>query len=164
MKIAIFYDTDTGNTQKMAEVIAKGANSVEEIEARTFPMTDYDVDFATECKCIIAGTPTYMASLTARTKTWLENLPRELGLSKKIGGAFATEGYVHGGGEMAIRSILDHFMCFGMMTYSGGGSQGKPVIHLGPVALADQLDNFTETFTLYGERMANKTKEVYSKS
>ena len=43
-----------------------------------------------------------------------------------------------------------------MLTYSGGGSFGKPVIHLGPVALHGHLEESKELFRLYGQRMATK--------
>ena len=161
MKIAIIYDTDTGNTKKMAEIIMQGANSVQGIEAKTFSMNDYSIDFLSESKCVIVGTPTYMTSLTSRTKKWLEELPRDMHMSEKMGGAFATAAFVHGGGDIAIRTILDYFMCIGMLTYSGGGAYGQPIIHLGPVAIEEQLENYYETFTLYGERMAKKALEIF---
>ncbi|MCI8326438.1 MAG: flavodoxin, partial [Lachnospiraceae bacterium] len=53
---------------------------------------------------------------------------------------------------------------YGMMTYSGGGSLGKPVIHLGPVALSSRLEESEETFLTYGERMATKATELFSKN
>ena len=51
-------------------------------------------------------------------------------------------------------------MVAGMMTYSGGGSQGVPVIHLGPVAIAPNLDEFAELFRTYGERMARQAAKL----
>ena len=162
MKIAILFDTVTGNTEKMAGVIAQGANSIEGIEAKIFSIDDFDGDFVAESKCVILGTPTYKTSCSAKTKVWLDELVSgDLKMGGKIAGAFATANYVHGGGDMAVRTILDHFMCFGMMAYSGGGSQGRPVIHLGPVALGEHLEDFTEIFTVYGQRMAKKTVEVF---
>ena len=54
-------------------------------------------------------------------------------------------------------------MVYGMLTYSGGGAFGKPVIHLGPVALSSQLDASVETFLTYGERMAAKAAELFNR-
>lgn len=68
---------------------------------------------------------------------------------------------MHGGGELAIRSILDHELVFGMLTYSGGGSQGKLVVHLGPVATSGALEEALPTCTLYGQRMAQKAVELF---
>ena len=49
-----------------------------------------------------------------------------------------------------------------MLTYSGGGSFGKPVIHLGPVALHGHLEESKELFRLYGQRMATKTVSLFA--
>ena len=80
---------------------------------------------------------------------------------EKSGGAFATANYIHCGGELGIRLILDHLLCHGMLTYSGGVAYGNPVIHLGPVALTGHLDESIDTFKLYGQRMAAKTVELF---
>lgn len=69
---------------------------------------------------------------------------------------------MHGGGELGIRTILDHMMVLGMLTYSGGGALGKPVIHLGPVAIGGHLEESKDVFLLYGKRMAEKTLEIFS--
>ena len=52
-------------------------------------------------------------------------------------------------------------MVLGMLTYSGGGAYGKPVIHLGPVAVAGHLEEYRETFELYGERMAKEAAVLF---
>lgn len=161
MKMTVLYHTKSGNTKAMAEVIVEGMQSVEGAEAKAFPLDAIDEAWAQESKCIILGTPTYFASLSGEAKAGLEGAILKCGLPGKIGGAFATADYVHGGGDIAIRAILDHMMVMGMLAYSGGGASGKPVIHLGPVALKDHLPEYRETFLLYGQRMATKTLEIF---
>lgn len=161
MKATVLYYSKTGNTKKMAEMIVEGMNEVEGIEAKAFSIDDIDVDWGNDSKCVIIGTPTVMASMTAAVTTWLQAPSIAKGMIGNIGGAFATADYVHGGGDLAIRTIFDHMMVLGMMTYSGGGMQGKPVIHLGPVALAGKLEESYETFRIYGQRMARKTVEIF---
>jgi len=80
---------------------------------------------------------------------------------EKSGGAFATANYIHGGGELGIRLILDHLLCHGMLIYSGGVAYGNPVIHLGPVALTGHLEESIDIFKLYSQRMATKTVELF---
>ena len=70
---------------------------------------------------------------------------------------------VHGGGTMAIQFILDHLMVFGMLVYSGGSALGRPIIHLGPVALENELEKTEDIFRTYGRRMAAKTVEVFKR-
>lgn len=161
MKMTVLYYSKSGTTKEMAEIIAQGMMSVEGVEAKTFSIDDMDEAFIKESKCVVLGTPIYLASLTGAVKTWLEGPCMKLGLAGKLGGAFATADYVHGGGELGIRTILDHMLVLGMMTFSGGGSYGKPVIHLGPVALKGRQEECTETFKLYGQRMATKAVELF---
>ncbi|MGF6905646.1 flavodoxin family protein [Fusobacterium sp. PH5-44] len=160
MKMTVLYYSRTGNTKRMAETIVSGMNSVEEIEAKAFSINEIDAEWIKESKAVIMGSPIYMATICGDIKMWFEKEAMKYNLAGKIGGAFATAGYVHGGGELGIQSMLDHMLVFGMFAYSGGGSFGKPVIHLGPVAIHDNLDAYIETFTIYGKRIATKTKEV----
>lgn len=162
MKATVFYHSKSGHTKEMAEIIAAGMMSVDGVEAKAFSIDEYDEAWAKESRLVVVGTPIYFASTTAAVKTWLESHAPKLGLAGKLGGAFATADYVHGGAELGIHTILDHLMVLGMMTFSGGGSFGKPVIHLGPVAVTNDLPAYRETFTLYGERMAKKAAELFA--
>ena len=161
MKMMVLYYSKTGNTKKMAEVIANGVEQVSYVQAKTCSIKTVDEAWAKESKCIVLGSPIYMANVCAAVKAWLEGPCKHCELAGKVGGAFATANYIHGGGDLGIRLILDHMMVHGMMTYSGGGSCGAPVIHLGPVALSKDLDGSRETFLTYGERMAAKAVELF---
>lgn len=161
MKSAVIYVSKTGTTREMAEVIAEGMMSVGGVEAQTYAIGDIDSEWVKESSCIVIGTPIYMANMCGEMKLWLERECRNYGVAGKIGGAFATADYVHGGGELGIQTILDHLLVLGMLTYSGGGACGKPVIHLGPVAMKGRLDESRETFRLYGQRMAAKAAELF---
>lgn len=163
MKMSVLYHTKTGNTEEMAQEIAGAMSAVEGVEAKAFSIDGVDEAWVKESQCVVIGTPIYMASLTGSMKCWLEGPGMKLGLSGKLGGAFATANYVHGGGELGIRTILDHLMVMGMLTYSGGGAQGKPVVHLGPVAISGRLDESRETFRIYGGRMAEKAAELFGR-
>lgn len=161
MKMSILYYTRTGNTKRMAEVVAEGMRGVDGVDVRCFPLDAIDAEFVKESAGVVVGTPTYLASMAGEVKSWLDTGSLKLGLAGKIGGAFATQDYTHGGADLAIQSVLSHLMVLGMLVYSGGGSFGKPVIHLGPVALKDNLESYDETFRIYGRRMAMKTMEVF---
>ena len=161
MKMSVLYSSVTGNTRQMAEVIAQGMASVAGVQARAFSIDDVDEAHLAESRCVVLGTPTYMASMSAAVKTWLEEKGVKLGLAGKMCGAFATARYIHGGSELAIQSILAHLMVAGMLPYSGGAAFGPPVIHLGPVAIDGKLAESREVFLTYGERMAKKAMELF---
>lgn len=161
MKMSVLYYTRTGHTRQMAECIVRGMAEQPGVGARAFSIDQADEDFVRDSRCVILGTPTYFASTAAEVKTWLDTASKKLGLAGKLGGAFATEDYLHGGGDLAIQSILVHMMVLGMLVYSGGGSFGPPVIHLGPAALGGHAEEYEELFRLYGSRMASKALELF---
>ena len=164
MKMAVIYHSVTGNTRNMGERIAAGMNSVEGVEAKSFPIEDVDVEFVKEARCVVFGSPIYAAHITGQMMNYLLSEAGKLGLAGKLAGAYTTAQYVHGGGELGIREMLDHCMVMGAMIYSGGAACGKPVIHLGPVGIDNTMDieQFAENFVIYGTRMAQKAKELFS--
>ena len=156
MRLAIVYDTKTGNTAKMAEYLIEGFTAVDGAEAKAFPITAVDEEYVKASEALIVGTPTYNGYLTARMKAWLESTPAKLNVAGKLGGAYATAAFIHGGGDLAIQCILTHLLVDGMMVYSSGQAKGMPVIHLGPVAIAPDLDAFADLFRIDGKRMAEQ--------
>ena len=151
---AIIYDSKTGTTKQAAEWIAEGMQTVADTEARCFAIPDVDLASVREADGVLIGAPTYFASLPGTMKAWLENHAKGLGLAGKLGGAFATEQYIHGGGEATIQELLAFELCCGMAVYSGGGSFGTPFIHFGPVGLSGSIADFRELFQTYGKRFA----------
>lgn len=145
----------------MAGVIVEGMVSVDGVEAKAFPIDDVDKDWVAESKAVVIGTPTYMADLCGTMKEWLDGPLFTLGVAGKLGGAFATADYIHGGGDHAVNTILKAELVASMVVFSSGAMSGKPVIHMGPVGIAGKLDESKDTFKVYGERMANKTKELF---
>ena len=99
MKAAIVFDSRTHTTEKAATFIAEGLKSVDDIEARCFNIDEADFEYIQQSQLVIFGSPTYMASVTAKMKSWLESNAGKLKLAGKFGGAYATEQYIHGGGE-----------------------------------------------------------------
>lgn len=163
IRMAVLYHSKSGNTRQMAQAIADGMETVEGVEAKIFSIHRFDPDFVAESCCVVLGTPTYLASMSGEMKAFLDGNARKAGLAGKLGGAFATADYLHGGADLAIQGILSHLMVLGMLVYSGGGACGKPVIHLGPVALKDGLEEAAPVFRLYGQRMAAKAAELFGK-
>ena len=59
-----------------------------------------------------------------------------------------------------MNALLIHLLVYGMMIYSGGGSYGKPVIHMGPVEVSPEKENFRELFEIYGKRFATQAQKI----
>ncbi|MBQ0004874.1 MAG: flavodoxin family protein [Clostridiales bacterium] len=164
MKISVIYDSRTGTTKTAADYIAEGIAEAG-LEAKTFGIDKTSdtavLEYIKASKGVIIGSPTYSAQTTAAMLTWLQSEAGKLELAGKLGGAYATEQYVHGGAENVISSILTNEMCKGMMTYSGGSALGKPVIHLGPVGMSQDIESFRELFNIYGKRFAEQVSKVF---
>ncbi|MCF0151221.1 MAG: NAD(P)H-dependent oxidoreductase [Firmicutes bacterium] len=163
MKMAVIYHSVTGNTKNMGEVIVKGMNSVEGVEAKAFPIEEVDYEFVKEAKCVVLGSPIYAAHISGQMMNFMLTKAKDLALAGKLCGAYTTAQYVHGGAELGIREMLDHMMVMGGLLYSGGGSFGAPVIHLGPVGIDNTMDisQFVPNFEVYGQRMATKATELF---
>ncbi len=160
MQASIIYHSVSGTTCRCADFILAGMAKVPGVRGRCMSLDEVDGEYVRESSLLILGSPVYFASTSAVVKGWLEQAP-QYGLVGKIGGAFATANYIHGGGEIAIQSILEHFLVMGMLAYSGGGGLGKPVIHFGPVAIKESVDSFRELFEIYGQRMASRALELF---
>lgn len=156
MQISIIYDSKTGNTAKAAQYIIEGIEKVEGIYGKAFHIDNIDETYVKESCSLIVGSPTYNGYLSGKLKIWLESGLTKLNVAGKLGGAFSTAAFIHGGGDLAIQCILTHLMVDGMMTYSSGQSKGMPVIHLGPVAISPNIDDFADLFKIYGQRMAEQ--------
>lgn len=154
MKASILFDSRTGNTMQAGEWIAKGMEECG-IETKCFNINDVDKAWVKESDCVIIGSPTYMADVSAEMKKFLEGLGA-YGVAGKLGGAYATAQYDWGGGVIAIETILRHMLVAGMMVYSSGGTE-SPVIHLGPVSVKG---NGEDVFVQYGRRMAKQCVKV----
>lgn len=162
MKMTVVYHSESGNTQKMAECIARGMMKVEGVEARAFSIDAVDTDYAVESQAIVLGAPVYAAGMSSEMKVFLDKKLGSLRVVGKLVGAFATARFIHGGGDLTIQALLTHLMVLGGMAYSGGGALGQPVIHLGPVAIGQESENFVELFELYGERMATQAVKLFA--
>ena len=167
MKLAVIYDSKSGNTKQAAEWIAAGMEQEENVEARCFHIDEINEAFVKEASGVVIGCPVYAASMTAAMRTWLQISAGKLGLAGKLGGAFATEQYTHGGAELTIQGILTIELVQGMLCYSGGAACGRPVIHIGPVAVNSNaephngMEHYQETFKIYGGRFAKKAAELF---
>jgi len=91
-KLLILYDSQTGNTEKMAEAVAEGARSVQgvEVELKYYARPEE----LAEAAAIIFGVPTYYHDITLPIKQVMEDAARaNVKLQGKIGAAFGSYGW-----------------------------------------------------------------------
>lgn len=164
MKITILYFSQTGNTEKMAGIIREGMLSTDKsIEVSLMNIVNeenIDKDFLNDSVAVIFGTPTYVANTCWQIKRFFDTR-FDCKLEGKLAACFATAGCLWGGADIALQSILEMAMTHGMLAYSSGTEFGRPYIHLGPIALMNNLDENAELFSLFGQRIAKKTIELF---
>lgn len=163
MKMTILYVSKSGNTEKAAEFIKEGMLSAGATEVKLMNLLNedtVDAPFIQESTAVVIGTPTYMADMAWQLKKWFDT-DRSVKLSGKLGGAFATANFVQGGPDLAVSDILKHMLVKGMLVYSSGTASGAPFLHLGPVAVATELDQNKELFTVFGKRVAEKALALF---
>lgn len=151
----VIYYSKTGNTKKMAEIIAKAMNDAELItecksveEVSSEDLLSYDA--------IVVGSPTYYGHAAGAIQNLFDSSVVKHGkLDGKIGASFASSANIAGGNETTIMGILESMLIHGMIIQ--GDPQGD---HYGPVAIG-QPDKRTQTQCIRrGERIAQLAKKL----
>jgi len=124
-KVLVLYYSSSGNTKKMAEFVAEGAKLVEGTELRLKSISEAVYDDIIWCNGLAIGSPTYLGTISAEMKKFLEELiPGWQKLDGRIGCAFSSQGGWGGGAELTCLSILTvlinyGFLVFGLPDYTG---------------------------------------------
>ncbi len=164
MKVAILVYSKTGITQETGELIGKGVASVEGCEYRVMSIEDLDKDYVNAADAVVFGTPTYYANMAWQMKKWIDEGCSGLNLAGKLGAVFATANVIGGGSETALLTLINHILVKGMVVYSGGCACGKPYTHIGLTRVNEvPLEQQQEKITLFGQRIAQKAKELFVK-
>ena len=72
--ILVLYHSNTGNTAKMANLIAEGAATVSNMEIRKLTIDDATADDLLWCDGIALGSPTNMGSMAWKVKKWWDTV------------------------------------------------------------------------------------------
>ena len=153
--ILISYYSRTGNTKKMAELIAEGATAaggevtlkgIEEILKEDLVKAD----------AIIIGSPTFYGHCAAPVRQFFDESVRLHGrLQGKVGGAFASSHNIGGGNETTILGILESMLIHGMII--PGSVDGD---HYGPVAIGAPDARATSQCRAHGDRIAKLAERL----
>ncbi len=102
MKVLIVFETKHGNTQKVAELIADGINSVEGNETEVVNVKDFDLSGDITYDLILIGSPNHVGTYTKSIKKFVKNLS-----SSAVNiNSFATfDTYMKGDFEKAVKKM-----------------------------------------------------------
>ena len=116
MQVLVMYYSKSGNTQKLAEEIAKGVKEVENVDCVLKSISEVTKDDFLDSDGIIAGSPVYFGTMAAEMKEIFDTF---IGIRKhmegKIGAAFATSADPSGGKETTMLSIIQAMLIYGMI-------------------------------------------------
>ena len=118
-KILVLYDSLTGNTQQMAELVAKGAKRIPGMQVRLRSVDQARQKDVLWCDGIAVGSPTNMGVLSWKMKKfWDQEMQDQWSkIDGKIGCAFSSSGGWGGGSELCCLSILTVLMNFGFLVF-----------------------------------------------
>lgn len=121
-KVLIIYATDYGNTKKMAESVASGADSVPGTQTQIRYADEVTEEDMLTSDAVIVGTPVHMGSPDWRIKKMIDTICSQLWMKDKligkIGGVFSTGGgFGNGGGgcELSMLALLNNFAELGFL-------------------------------------------------
>lgn len=124
-KVAIVYHSGFGHTKLQAEAVLKGAASVAGVEAvlLTAEEAGADLDSLDDADGIIFGTPTYMGSMSAEMKKFLETSAAKWytqAWKDKVAGAFTNSSSYSGDKLNTLVGLMITAMQQGMIYVSLG--------------------------------------------
>jgi NAD(P)H dehydrogenase (quinone) len=190
-KVAIVYHSGFGHTKLQAEAVHKGAASVEGVEAVVLTTDEAaaDLDSLDSADGIIFGTPTYMGSMSAEMKKFLETAAAKWftqAWKDKVAGAFTNSSSYSGDKLNTLVGLMINAMQQGMIYVSLGmhpaasdpesmnriEGPGPEVLnrigsYSGPMAASFQVDpgdapssGDIATAEAYGARVATITQQL----
>ena len=129
--VLVTYHSASGNTEKMAQAVTKGAKAVPGTSVVLKRVGEVIGDDLLSADAVIVGSPVYVGNMSGEVKTFFDNWGRKFGLGtatgkmrNKVGAAFATGGGVSSGKEVAILTILGAMLIHQMIVISSGGGFG----------------------------------------
>jgi NAD(P)H dehydrogenase (quinone) len=160
-KILVLFDSKSGNTAKMAQFVAEGANLVPQTEVRLRSVDEATAEDVLWCDGIAVGSPTNMGILSWKMKRfWDETLfDHWMKVDGKIGCAFSSAGGWGGGMELACQSILTVLMNFGFLVFGVTDYAAKMTTgHYGAVGAREPREEAIQaSCRLLGKRLAEWT-------
>lgn len=112
----IIYDSQTGNTEKMAFGVSEGVEEVKGAEPILRKVDQATLNDLQDADAIIIGSPTYFGQMSGKLKTFIDTSASIHGkLAGKAGGVFTSSGGTACGAETTLLSILNSMLIHGMI-------------------------------------------------
>lgn len=158
MQILVLYYSKGGNTRKLAEVIARGVEEIEGVNALLRNCDEVTKEDFLASDGIIAGSPVYFGVMAAELKrVFDEFIGTRKRMEDKVGAAFATSGDATGGKETTIMSIIQALLIYGMIIV---GDPMSATGHYGVACVGSPDEKTCENGIKLGKRVAELVKKL----
>jgi NAD(P)H dehydrogenase (quinone) len=151
VKVLVLYDSESGNTEKMALAVMDGVRQVQSVDVALKRVTEASLDDLQGADGIIVGSPTYYGLMSGKLKVFLDESVKIHGeLAGKVGGAFTSSGGAASGAETTLLSIIEAMLIHGMIV------QGNSITeHYGAAARGSPDKKAVESCMELGKRVAS---------
>jgi NAD(P)H dehydrogenase (quinone) len=124
-KVSIIYHSIRKHTQRQAESVLEGLQEYPEIEAKMINVENWqeDIDFINDSKAIIFGSPTFMGSISAQFKTFMDATSKIWFQQKwkdKLASGFINSGWPSGDKLNSMNQLVIFAAQHGMIWVSLG--------------------------------------------
>ena len=154
-KVLVIYYSRSGNTEKMANLIAKAIEE-ENIEIKCKKVVDTNPEELLDVDGVVIGSPTYYGTMAAEIKKFIDESVKYHGkLDGKVGAAFSSAAIT--GHETTCISILEALLIHGMIIQ---GTSSKN--HYGAASIGPPNEEDLEVCQKMGVRLGNLVHKVHS--
>ena len=187
MNVLIIYYSTNGSTKKMARLIARGVEMVDDASSVIRTVNDLsgnnkdsdvivDKSELNQCDAIIIGSPTHFGNMSGSMKAFLDTTTAEWfngALIGKPAGVFTSTSSMHGGQESTLLSMMLPLLHHGAIitgipysekqlnnTKSGGTPYGPS--HVSFNSDEEITDDEKEICISFGKRIASLAKKLKS--
>ncbi|MBI2300022.1 MAG: flavodoxin domain-containing protein [Armatimonadetes bacterium] len=114
-KVLVLFDTQSGNTGKMAASVAEGAASLAGTEVRLKHIDEATGEDLVWCDGAAVGSPTHLGQPSWKLKKWFDECGVWGRVDGRIGTSFSSEGGHAGGALLTCLSVQLVLMNFGFL-------------------------------------------------
>lgn len=151
----VIYYSKSGNTKRMAEIIATAMNDAE-LPTECKSVADVQADDLLDYDAIVLGSPTYYGQMAAPIKQLIDETVGFHGkLDGKVAAAFSSSGNIAGGNETTVMGMLEAMLIAGCVVQ--GDPRGD---HYGPVSIGKPDERVERQCQRRGKRVAELTRKL----
>jgi len=160
MQILVLYFSKGGNTKKLAQAIAQGAEEVDGVSVLMKHTREVTKEDFLESQGVIAGSPVYFGTMAAELKQIFDDfVGTRKRMEGKVGAAFATSGDASGGKETTMMSIIQALLIYGMVIV---GDPMTATGHYGVACAGPPDSRVKENAMKLGRRVGELVKKLRS--